>query len=129
MSNLQDKWYPATPLGEFDDIHSALKSVNVHGHYAELIAADMDNTIGVPSAYRCAVDGDDGAAQSALVIVPLVGGRTAIYLGFFGLLADSRIDALMLAAEALVDDALAGKFKEPPVLDAFQWQQPRRVLQ
>ncbi|MGB8423168.1 hypothetical protein [Paraburkholderia sp.] len=126
---MEGKFYPATPLGEFDDIHAALESVGVRGHYADVIVADMDGVPDAPSAYRCAVNGEDGADQSALVIVPLESGRTAIYLGFFGLLADSRDDALMLAAEALIDDALAGKFEEPPVINAFQWHAPRTVLQ
>ncbi|MFM0213743.1 hypothetical protein PQQ96_40880 [Paraburkholderia sediminicola] len=126
---MEGKFYPATPLGEFDDIHAALESVGVRGHYADVIVAEMDSAATAPSAYRCAVNGEDGPDDSALVIVPLEGDRVAIYLGFPSLLADSRDGALMLAAEALLDAALAGEFEEPPVINAFQWHAPRTVLQ
>jgi hypothetical protein len=39
---MEGKFYPATPLDKFDDIHSALKSGDVHGHYADLIVAEAD---------------------------------------------------------------------------------------
>jgi hypothetical protein len=64
-----------------------------------------------------------------LVILSLDAGSVAIYLDFPNLWADSFDDALMLVAEALLDDALAGKLEEPPVINAFLWHAPRTVLQ
>lgn len=128
-NSLINKWYPVTPIGEFDDIRSALADVGLSGHDAEVIIAGMDRTPHVPTPYRCVVNGKDGPAETMLVIVPLDGGRIALYLGFFGLLADTREEAMMAVAAVLIDDALAGKFEEPPEINAFQWRLPQEVFQ
>ena len=131
MSDMEEKYYPAVLLGSFADGHAALRSGGISGHAADMIVASLDEMPGEPIAFQCAVDGEkyDEHAQTMVVLLPTKEGRVNLYLGFFGLLSDSREEALMTAVEAILDDALEGKFAEPPVFDAFQWRAPVRSLQ
>lgn len=128
---MHEKFFPAAHMGDFDDPHAALHSVGVTGHLADMVISGLDDTPGEVAAYMACLEDseEDSPSQPMLVIQPLERGRIGLYLGFLGLLADSRDEALILAAEGLIDAALAGEFKEPPVLNAFQWKAPRRILQ
>lgn len=128
---MHDKYYPALHMGDFDDPHIALRSVGVTGHAADLCIAGMHGSAGEPAAYLANIEGEDenAASQPMLVMLPLECNRVGLYLGFFGLLADSREAALMLAIDGVVDATLAGEIVEPPSFDAFAWKQPRGGLQ
>jgi hypothetical protein len=128
---MHGKYYPALHMGDFDDLHVALRSVGVTGHAADLCIAGLCDSDGVPVAYMANLAGEDEnlPSQPMLVMLPLEDNRVGLYLGFFGLLADSRDAALMLGVEGVIDAAAAGEFEEPPTFDAFAWNTPRRVLQ
>ncbi|WP_322008276.1 hypothetical protein [Paraburkholderia tropica] len=127
---MNEKFYPAVHMGNFDTPHSALHSVGVTGQIAELFITDMDYAIGEPVAYQVSIKGEEESAaiQPMLVLLPLEHNRVGLYLGFFGLLADSRDAAIMLAAHGIVEVALSGGFDTPPTLDAFPWKEPRSVM-
>jgi hypothetical protein len=128
---MHEKYYPALHMGDFDDPHVALNSVGVTGHMAELLIAGMNDAPGELAAYLANLEGEEenAASQPMLVMLPLERNRVGLYLGFFGLLANSHDAALALAVEGVTDAALTGEIKGPLTFEAFQWKQPRRVLQ
>ncbi|QNB10898.1 hypothetical protein G5S35_04465 [Paraburkholderia tropica] len=128
---MSGKFYPAVHMGNFDNPHSALHSVGVTGQGADLFIAGMDYALGEPVTQLVNIKGEeeDAAIHPMLVLLPLEHNRVGLYLGFFGLLADSREAALMLAARGLIDVALSGGFETPPTLDAFPWTEPRSAMQ
>lgn len=125
-------WYPAVELGTYATAHDALASGGVTGELADFIVAGLDDAPGEFVAYRVRIDDDDESdarLQPVLVLAPHTGHRVRLFLGYSGLLADTADDAMMLAAAAMVDAAIAGAFDEPPVLTAIEWCGARGVLQ
>ncbi len=122
-----DGYYPAVQIGVFADALAALASVGIAGQRADMIAADVRERPGEPLAYSARVNGDDD--QYALTLAPEKTGRIGLYVGFFRHRYESRDEALRTLAAAMLPDSLAGKFDEPPTLNAFQWIAPREALQ
>lgn len=123
------QFFPALRVGEFTDPRTALQSVGIAGHQADLCVAGLDDFPVGPVAYEAQIAGSESAARTVLVLARTENGTIEICYGYIDLIAATELDAMMLAAEGLVEHLPPDSVNEPVELRAFEVVPSRRLLQ
>jgi hypothetical protein len=126
---MKEQFFPALRLGEFPDAHSALSSVGISGHLADLMVAGMDEGASDHVAYEASIAGVEASARTVLVLASSDSGTIDLCYGYLDLAADSEEGAALLAAAAVADDVVSGDIQVIPEFAIFPATSPRRVLQ
>jgi len=129
MNSTGKRFYPALQLGEFADGFQALQSVGITGHLAELCIAGMDDAPGEPAAYEAQFAGAASDVRTVLVLAPTERSTIALCYGYLDLVADTEIDAAMLAAQGIAEHLQPDVLGEPVELRVFELTSTRRPLQ
>ncbi|WP_028226722.1 hypothetical protein [Paraburkholderia ferrariae] len=127
---MDGKFFPAVLLAEFASDHDWIDSLGISAPLAEIMLNGLDESSDGWIAYRGFLESfhDLKPSDPVLVLARTSGGNIFMYAGMYGILVNSREEALHQTGLALasVHDP---DTEEPMTLNAFAWRQPHTVLQ
>jgi hypothetical protein len=121
-------FYPAILMGQFEDGRSALESVGITGHIADMWLAGFSKATSAPIAYRTTLFDEYKSLTTVLVLDPRDRESVRLCCGFVNLASDTEQAALINLSAHLVDDVLAGEI-DPPTAFAYPLQSAKVTLQ